>query len=72
MLVFKCASTPVLKPKLVLAVAALARSDRLLDGCRMSSAAAVMNTRALPDKLIAEPELELSLGVRDRVVPEAV
>ena len=50
----------------------MARSDRLLDGCRMSSAAAVMNTRALPDKLIADPELELSIGLRDNVVPEAV
>ena len=38
----------------------------------MSPAAAVINTVAEPDKLIADPALLLSDGVLERVVPDAV
>ena len=60
------------RPRFVLAVLALARSDRLLAGCKISSAVAPTNTTAAPLKLSAASELLLSLTVRVSVVPDAV
>ena len=59
-------------PRFDLAALALARSDRLLAGCKISSAAAPTKITAEPVRLIAEPELLLSITVRVSVVPDAV
>ena len=66
-----CTFVPMVSPRLVLAVAALVRSDRLLPGWSISSAAAVMNTLAPPDRFNSEP-VELSVSARESVVPVAV
>ena len=60
------------RPRFVLAVLALAKSDRLFAGCRISSAATPTKTTAEPVSTIAASALLLSLTVRVRVVPDAV
>ena len=60
------------RPRFVRAVDAFDRSLRLLLGWRMSPPAAVAKTVAAPLRLIAAPDAELSLGVRESVVPDAV